>query len=93
LLLQKPNPSGNVVFKVRNSGSPCAGEVAQQTILDNSSNRVVLFMGQDMSGDGQPDLMMLNTHTMQWRFYFSQSHPGLWNSQNISWGNMRDVPL
>jgi hypothetical protein len=50
-------------------------------------------MGQDMSGDGQPDLMMLNTHTMQWRFYFSQSHPGLWNSQNISWGNMRDVPL
>jgi hypothetical protein len=92
LLLKKPNAAGNLLFKMRNSGG-CSGDSVVQTIGPASSNRVVLFMGQDMSGDTKPDLMMLDTQTMQWRFYSSQWNPATWTPSYISWGDARDVPL
>jgi hypothetical protein len=92
LLLRKPDAAGNLRFSVRNSIG-CSGESVLRTIGPASSSRVVMFMGQDMSGDGKPDLMMLNTQTMQWRFYGSQQNPTNWTYTSMSWGDARDVPL
>jgi hypothetical protein len=92
LLLKKPNASGFLSFGVRNSVG-CSGESVSRSLGTALSTRVVAFMGQDMSGDGKPDFMVLNTRTMHWSFYGSQHIPTTWAATIVEWGDARDVPL
>ena len=53
---------------------------------------MVVFLGQDASGDGKPDLWTLDTYTNTWKFLFSQSLP-TWTWGTITLGESTAVPL
>ena len=92
VLFRKPDVNGNVRLNVRHSHG-CDGTLAVVELGQASSNRVVFFMGTDASGGGKPDLFVLNTHTMQWKFLWSQFllNGPVWST--VTFGDSRDLPL
>jgi hypothetical protein len=93
LLLSKPTSSGTVTYTLYETvNTTCSGWASGGSFGGVGSNRVVLFTGQDATGDGKPDLWALDTHTMTWRYHDSVC-PSCGSWTNITHGDAWDIPL
>jgi hypothetical protein len=91
MLFQRIHQNGSGFdFQIKPSVSgACTGQPIGYQFA--GSHRTLVFASMDGSGDGKPDIWMLNPDTMTWQIARSEGSFGLFTT--VQHGDAKDIPL
>ncbi|MCU0658979.1 MAG: hypothetical protein MUF64_28110 [Polyangiaceae bacterium] len=81
------NGTGNLVRRTSNS-TTCGAETF--SYVSSLYPKDVVFFGSDLTGDGKPELFVVDSHAMTWRVFVSEypSYQNIYTDlNNIVWGS------